>query len=48
MAYDRVEIMPWERVDKAYVFEAPNGRVSLSELLAGRGQLVIYRSRGAG
>ena len=36
MAYEtyRVEIMPWERVDKAYVFEGPNGRVSLSELFA--------------
>ena len=33
--------LPWVRVDKQYVFEGPNGRESLSDLFAGRSQLVI-------
>ena len=34
--------LPWERVDKAYVFDGPNGRVTLSDLFAGRSQLIVY------
>jgi predicted dithiol-disulfide oxidoreductase (DUF899 family) len=34
--------LPWERVDKSYVFEGPNGRETLADLFAGRSQLVIY------
>jgi predicted dithiol-disulfide oxidoreductase (DUF899 family) len=34
--------LPWERVDKAYVFDGPDGRVSMVELFAGRSQLVVY------
>jgi len=34
--------LPWVRVDKPYVFEGPQGRETLSELFAGRSQLVIY------
>jgi predicted dithiol-disulfide oxidoreductase (DUF899 family) len=34
--------MPWVKVDKDYVFDAPAGPVSLSELFAGRSQLVVY------
>jgi predicted dithiol-disulfide oxidoreductase (DUF899 family) len=34
--------LPWERVDKQYVFEGPNGRETLAELFAGRSQLVVY------
>ena len=34
--------LPWERVDKPYVFEGPNGRETLAELFAGRSQLVVY------
>src|SRR5512135_562139 len=34
--------LPWERVEKAYVFEGPDGRVSLAELFAGRSQLIVY------
>jgi predicted dithiol-disulfide oxidoreductase (DUF899 family) len=34
--------LPWERVDKDYVFEGPDGRVTLAELFAGKSQLVIY------
>jgi predicted dithiol-disulfide oxidoreductase (DUF899 family) len=33
--------LPWVRVDKAYQFEGPNGKESLSELFAGKSQLVI-------
>jgi len=34
--------LPWERVSKEYVFEGPRGRQSLSQLFAGRSQLVVY------
>ena len=34
--------LPWERVDKEYNFEGPNGKESLSQLFAGRSQLVVY------
>jgi predicted dithiol-disulfide oxidoreductase (DUF899 family) len=34
--------LPWERVDKAYVFEGPDGKTSLAELFAGRRQLIVY------
>ena len=34
--------LPWERVDKKYVFAGANGRVSLSELFDGRSQLIVY------
>jgi predicted dithiol-disulfide oxidoreductase (DUF899 family) len=34
--------LPWVRVDKQYVFKGANGRQSLSELFAGRQQLIVY------
>ena len=34
--------LPWELVDKDYIFEGPNGKQSLAELFDGRSQLVIY------
>src|SRR5580700_6874341 len=34
--------MPWERVDKNYVFDAPDGKVTLADLFAGKSQLVVY------
>jgi predicted dithiol-disulfide oxidoreductase (DUF899 family) len=34
--------LPWERVEKSYVFEGPNGRESLSDLFGGRSQLIVY------
>jgi predicted dithiol-disulfide oxidoreductase (DUF899 family) len=34
--------LPWERVDKGYVFEGPTGKVTLSDLFAGKSQLVVY------
>lgn len=33
--------LPWEKVDKPYVFEAPEGRLALADLFAGRGQLIV-------
>jgi len=36
--------LPWEAVDKEYVFEGPNGRQTLAELFDGRSQLVIYHA----
>jgi predicted dithiol-disulfide oxidoreductase (DUF899 family) len=34
--------LPWVKVEKEYVFDGPDGKVSLTELFAGRSQLVIY------
>jgi predicted dithiol-disulfide oxidoreductase (DUF899 family) len=34
--------MPWERVDKSYRFERPNGAVCLADLFDGRSQLIVY------
>ena len=34
--------LPWVKIDKEYVFDAPEGKVTLADLFAGRGQLVIY------
>jgi predicted dithiol-disulfide oxidoreductase (DUF899 family) len=34
--------LPWERVDKTYVFEGPNGKETLADLFGDRTQLVIY------
>jgi predicted dithiol-disulfide oxidoreductase (DUF899 family) len=34
--------LPWERVRKQYMFDGPRGRQSLSQLFAGRSQLVVY------
>ena len=36
--------LPWERVEREYVFEGPQGRRTLDELFDGRGQLVIYHA----
>lgn len=33
--------LPWVKIDKEYVFEAPEGRVALDGLFAGRGQLIV-------
>ncbi|MBS0417262.1 MAG: DUF899 domain-containing protein [Proteobacteria bacterium] len=34
--------LPWERVEKRYVFEGPGGKLTLSDLFAGKSQLVVY------
>ncbi|WP_428308397.1 DUF899 domain-containing protein [Lacipirellula sp.] len=34
--------LPWERVEKTYLFNGPTGQESLGDLFAGRRQLLIY------
>ena len=34
--------LPWERVEKAYQFETPDGVRTLAELFEGRSQLMVY------
>ena len=41
LARERREL-PWVKVDKQYVFDAPGGKKTLSELFEGRSQLIVY------
>lgn len=34
--------MPWERVEKSYRFEGPDGPLQLPDLFEGRSQLIVY------
>ena len=34
--------LPWEKVEKPYHFTGPNGEATLSDLFAGKSQLVVY------
>lgn len=34
--------LPWERVEKNYVFDVPQGKQSLADLFENRSQLVVY------
>ena len=34
--------LPWERVEKSYVFDGPTGKETLGDLLAGKSQLIVY------
>ena len=34
--------LPWEKVEKDYVFEGPRGKETLADLFDGRSQLIIY------
>jgi predicted dithiol-disulfide oxidoreductase (DUF899 family) len=34
--------LPWEKVEKDYVFDGSNGKETLADLFAGRSQLVVY------
>ena len=34
--------LPWERVDKTYVFDGPSGKETLADLFAGKSQLIVY------
>jgi predicted dithiol-disulfide oxidoreductase (DUF899 family) len=36
------QALPWEPVDKEYVFDGPSGKETLAELFDGRSQLVVY------
>src|ERR1700684_4159358 len=34
--------LPWEKVEKKYVFDTANGRQTLAELFGGKSQLIVY------
>ena len=34
--------LPWEKVEKEYVFDGPKGKETLAELFAGKSQLLVY------
>jgi predicted dithiol-disulfide oxidoreductase (DUF899 family) len=34
--------LPWEKVDKQYAFDGPDGKETLSDLFDGKSQLVVY------
>ena len=34
--------LPWERVDKRYTFDGPNGKETLADLFGGKSQLIVY------
>ena len=34
--------LPWEKVDKQYVFDASDGRKTLAELFEDKSQLLVY------
>src|SRR5438045_6475966 len=34
--------LPWEKVEKQYVFDGPHGKEMLADLFDGRSQLIIY------
>jgi predicted dithiol-disulfide oxidoreductase (DUF899 family) len=34
--------LPWERIEKRYVFDGPNGKETLADLFGGKSQLIVY------
>jgi len=34
--------LPWVKVEKEYVFDAPTGKVTLGDLFCGKSQLIVY------
>src|SRR6266852_2655877 len=34
--------LPWEKVEKEYLFDGPNGKETLADLFGGRSQLIVY------
>jgi predicted dithiol-disulfide oxidoreductase (DUF899 family) len=34
--------LPWEKVEKTYVFDGANGKETLADLFAGKSQLIVY------
>jgi predicted dithiol-disulfide oxidoreductase (DUF899 family) len=34
--------LPWEKVEKAYLFDGPKGKEALADLFGGRSQLIVY------
>jgi len=39
---EKVRELPWVKVEKAYTFDAPTGKVSLGDLFGGKSQLIVY------
>jgi predicted dithiol-disulfide oxidoreductase (DUF899 family) len=39
---ERRRALPWTRVEQDYAFDTPEGRATLGDLFAGRGQLAVY------
>src|SRR5712691_12403276 len=35
--------LPWEKVEKNYVFDAPGGKETLADLFGNKSQLVVYQ-----
>lgn len=35
-------VLPWEKVDKQYIFDGPQGKETLAELFEQRSQLIVY------
>jgi len=38
---ERRRELPWVKVDKTYIFDGPGGKETLSDLFAGKGQLIV-------
>ena len=36
------QALPWEKVEKKYVFDGPKGKETLADLFGGRSQLIVY------
>ena len=34
--------LPWEKIEKNYVFDGPDGRKTLADLFGGKSQLIVY------
>jgi len=34
--------LPWVKVEKEYIFDGPNGKVTLTDLFGGKSQLIVY------
>jgi predicted dithiol-disulfide oxidoreductase (DUF899 family) len=34
--------LPWEKVEKKYLFDGPNGKETLADLFGGKSQLIVY------
>src|SRR5208337_2185791 len=34
--------LPWEKVEKTYLFDGPNGKETLPDLFGGKSQLIVY------
>ncbi|MDR7239096.1 DUF899 family protein [Neobacillus drentensis] len=34
--------LPWEAVEKSYIFDGPSGKMSLADLFSSSSQLIVY------